>query len=195
MSRGVAGDEAQVAWEQVGEGGLVVAVLGYSRAMWAELVHGELSPRSLGRVLVHAVHSFGGSPRRWLFEYPDCWVVRQERDSLRWRFASPLPELARHFAAELRVWTPCERGLAEAALDYLSWAFVGRRVRGRRRDYNQALRTFVEQTAHTRPHPRVAGRSIAEMLDEERGQLLPLPAVLDVLEALLTGGAADDDGG
>lgn len=186
-----AGAAAQVAWEALGRDVLVVAVLRYSRALWAELVEMPTAG-SLCRALLHGVRYFGGSPRRWWFEYPDCWVVGQERDSLRWRFASPLPELARHLATELGVWKPRGRGLAEAALDYLAWEFVMKRVRGRRSDDNRALRAFLDQTAQRRPHPRQPGRSIAEVLAEERGHLRPLPATLDVLEAVLPGGAEDD---
>ena len=186
-----AGGVAHVAWEALGQSVLVVAVLRYSRAVWAELVD-EPSSVLLCRALVHGVRYFGGSPRRWQFEYPDCWVVQQERDELRWHFVSPLPELARHFSAELGVWTPCGRGLAEAALDYLAWAFVMKRVPGRQSDDNRALRAFLDQTAQPRPHPLQPGRSIAEVLAEERGHLRPLPAGLDVLEALLWGGAQDD---
>jgi len=182
---------AQVAWEAWRPHVLVVAVLRYSRALWAELVE-EPTAASLCGALVDGVRYFGGSPRRWWFEVPDCWVVQQERDSLRWRFTSPLPELARHLSTELGVWMPRGRGLAEEALDYLAWEFVMKRERGRRSDDNRALRAFLDQTAQCRPHPLQRGRTIAEVLAEERGHLGPLPATLDVLETVLQGGAEDD---
>lgn len=191
MSRANAGAAAQVAWEPRGRDVLVVAVLRYSRALWAELVETPAAG-SLCRALVHGARYFGGTPRRWWLEYPDCWVVGQERESLRWRFAPPLPALARHLATELGVWMPRGCGLAEAALGYLAWAPGMRRLRGRRPENNRALRAFLDETAQRRPHPHQPGRTIAEVLVEERGHLRPLPARLDELEAALLGGEEDD---
>jgi transposase len=172
---------------------LVVVVLRYSRALWAELTEG-LTADSLGRVLIHAVRYFGGSPRRWWFEYPDCWAVREDRETLQWRFVSPLPELARHLSAELGVWMPNSRGLAESALHYLAAERVLRRGRGQWFGDNRALRTFLDATAQRRPHPSRPGRSIAEVFAEERRHLRPLPEGLDVLETQLFGGARHDAG-
>ncbi len=183
---------AQVAWEARGRHVLVVAVLRYSRALWAELVE-EPTAVSLCLALVHGARYFGGSPKRWWFEYPDCWVVQQDRDSPRWRFTSPLPELARQLSTELGVWMPRDRGLAEAALDYLAWTFFVKRLHGRRSDHNRALRAFLEETARRRPHPVQPGRAVDEVLAEELGQLRPLPATLDLLETVLLRGAEEDD--
>jgi len=163
---------------------LVVAVLRYSRALWAELVE-EPTASWIGKALVDGARYFGGSPRRWWLEYPDCWVVRQDRDSPRWRFTSPLPELARHLSTELLVWMPRGRGLAEAALHSVAWEFVLKRGRGRRSEDNRALRAFLDETAQRRPHPLQPDRSIAEVLTEERRHLRPLPARLEMLEAVL----------
>jgi hypothetical protein len=181
---------AQVAWELWGPQVLVVVVLRHSRALWTELT-ATLTASSLCRTLLHGVRYFGGSPRRWWFEYPDCWVVQQERESLRWRFVSPLPEFARHLSAELGVWMPNRRGLAESALHYLAWRFMTKRGRGWPRD-NRALRVFLDATAQRRPHPSYPDRSIAEMLAEERRHLCPLPKGLDVLETHLFGGVRHD---
>jgi len=175
---------AQVAWEVWGPKVLVVVVLRYSRALWAELIE-ALTAAALCRALNHGVRYFGGSPRRWWFEYPDCWVVQQERESLRWRFASPLPELARHLSTELGVWMPRGHGLAETALHYLAWELMMKRVRGRRSHDNRTLRAFLDETAQRRLHPLQSGRLIAEVLAEEREQLLPIPADLDLLEGRL----------
>jgi hypothetical protein len=185
---------AQVAWETCGPHVLVVAVLRYSRAMWAELVEAP-TVGWLALTLLEGARYFGGSPRRWWLEYPDCWAVGQERGSLEWRFAPPLPQLARHLSSALGVWMPRGRGLAEAALDYLAWAFVMKRMCRRRSEANRALRAFLDDTAQRRPHPRLPGRSIAEVLAEERGYLRPLPATLDELGAVLRRGVRDDAGG
>ena len=182
---------AQVAWEAQGQSVLVVVVLRYSRALWAELME-EPTAASLCRALLDGARYFGGSPRRWWLEYPDCWVVKQERDGTRWRFTSPLPALARHLSTELGVWMPRGRGLAEAALDYLAWEFVMKRARGRRADDNRALRAFLDETAQRRPHPVQPGRAIDDVLAEERGYLRPLPVTLDGLDAVLSGGDEDD---
>jgi hypothetical protein len=118
--------------------------------------------------------------------------VQQERETLRWRFVSPLPELARHLSAELGVWTPNGRGLAESALHYLAWRFMMKRVRGRRSRDNRTLRAFLDATAQRRPHPFYPGRSIAEVLAEERRHLRLFPEGLDVLETDLLEGVRHD---
>lgn len=184
MSRAPKGELAHVAWEPSGRWILVVAVLGYSRAVWAEFVD-EPTSVAVGLALLHGARFFGGSPSRWQFEYPDCWVVHEERDRRRWHFLSPLPELARCLSAELSVVVPRSRGLAEKALDDLAWEFVLRRALARRADPNRALRAFLDERVRKQPHPTRRDRSIAEMLVEERGYLYPLGSEVEALEAEL----------
>ena len=180
---------AHVVWQTRGRYVLVAAVLRYSRALWAELVE-EPTASWIGKALLDGARYFGGSPRQWWLEYPDCWVARQERNSQRLRFTPPLPELGRHLSTELGVW-PRGPGLAEAALDYLAGDFAIKR--GERSENNRSLRTFLDRRAQRRPHPLQAERSIAEVLAEERGHLRPLPATLEMLEAVLLGRCRDDD--
>jgi len=171
-----------VAWEPRGRYVLVVAVLRHSRALWAELVQ-EPTPLWIGKALLDGARYFGGCPRQWWLEYPDCWLARDCGG--RWQFSSPLPELARHLSTELGVWRPRGPGLAEAALHYLAWHFVMKG--GERSEENRALRAFLDRTAQRRPHPRQPDRSVAEVLAEEREQLRPLPETLEMLETVLLG--------
>jgi hypothetical protein len=44
------------------------------------------------------------------------------------------------------------------------------------------LLEFLDEIAHQRPHPRIAERTVGDVLEEERGRLLPLPEPLPSLE-------------
>lgn len=177
--RGVA---AHVACAPFGEHELVVVVLRYSRALWAQWVPRDAPTVAFCRCILRAAQRFGGSPRWWLFEEPDCRVLHW--DGMREHFADPLEELAWHLSSGLGVWSGRDRGPAVAALEYLRGATASPSRRGRT-TANAALRTLLAETAPRRSHPRQPGRSVAEVHAEERRHLHPLPAERDVLDAWL----------
>lgn len=186
--KGLRGSRAHVAWDPFGEHELVVVVLGYSRALWAQWVERDAPTAVLARCLLHAAHCFGGSPRWWTFEEPDCRVLQWDGTSE--RFAAPFEALAWHLGSGLGVWRGGSRGPAVAAFDDLRWAPVWPGRQGLSRS-NRALGAWLVERASRKPHPGQPSRSVAEVFAEERGHLHPLPATWDTLDARLAG-AKDD---
>lgn len=179
------GEQAQVDWAHVGEvsvsGGkralwLFVVVLAWSRAMWGEFVL-DTSVHSLLRSLVRAAIYFGGSCRQWLFDNPKIVVLERHGDAI--RFHPLLLDLASNFRVQLRlcaVRAANQKGRVERAIRYLRQRFLaGRPVPHHLDAGNRDLLGFLDQVAHARPHPVLAGRTVGDCLAEERGHLLPLP--------------------
>lgn len=193
------GEVGEVDWGHVGElrvpGGfrplwVFVMLLAYSRAMFAELVL-SLDAPSLWRSLLRASMYFGGSPRAWLFDNAKTVVVERRGNLV--RFHERLVELSGHLHVELRVCdpgAPHQKGGVERAMRYLKGSFFAARHMHSIEQGNQQLRSFIEETAAARPHPRFAGRTVADAFAEEQARLLPLPDALPPLE-LLTPTAVD----
>ena len=126
----------EVDWGHVGElrvpGGfrplwVFVMLLGYSRAMFAELVL-SLDAHSLWRSLLRASMYFGGSPRAWLFDNAKTVVVERRGNLV--RFHERLVELSGHLHVELRVCdpgAPHQKGGVERAIRYLKGSFFAAR--------------------------------------------------------------------
>jgi len=178
------GEQAQVDWAYVGKvavpGGeralwLFVIVLAWSRALWAEFVF-DTTAHGLCRSLVRAANHFGGSPRQWLFDNAKAVVLERYGDAA--RFHPLLVELSGHYRTKLRlcaVRKPNQKGRVERAIRYMRDRFLaGRTIRsleGGRRE----LDAFLADIAGARPHPVLAGRTVADCLVEERAALLALP--------------------
>lgn len=187
----MAGEQAQVDWAYVDKipvpGGvralwLFVMVLAHSRALWAELVL-DLSVHSLVRSLVRASVAFGGVTRQWLFDNPKTVVL--ERVGVAVRFHPVLLGLCARMRVEPRlcaVARPQDKGKVERAIRYLRDRFLaGRRITSVD-DGNRALRRFLDEVAHRRPHPIQHQRTVAEVLADEHARLLALPDVLPVTD-------------
>lgn len=180
-------EQAQVDWGHVGylefPGGkralwVFVIVLAYSRALWAELVL-DLSVHSLRRSLVRAANFFGGSARQWLFDNPKTVVIERHGDVV--RFHPALLELAGAMRVEPRVCgvrKPHEKGRVERAIRYLRERFFAARTIHSVAQGNAQLLEFIHTIAMQRPHPQWPDRSVADVFDEERRQLLELPGAL-----------------
>ena len=171
---------AHVGFTSVGELGLLAVVLRYSRASWAQWVDFNASTATFGYALIHAATFFGGVPRRWMFEEPDCRVLAW--DGHREYFASLLEAIADHMGSSLALWHERYRGPATRACERLIWATAC----PRRADLgagNGVLRVALDDTELRQPHPRQPGRSIAETFAEERVHLLPLPASWTALDS------------
>ena len=162
---------AHVGFATIGEVGLVAVVLRYSHALWAQWVDFNASTAAFSWALIHAAYHFGGSPHRWVFEEPDCRVLQW--DGHRQYFADELEATARHLSSQLDIGTGRCRGPASSALMYLSGATDCPRRTGLSRG-NGALRELIRGTGCL-PHPHQPGRSIAQVFDEEREHLSPLP--------------------
>ena len=103
------------------------------------------------------------------------------------RFHERLVELSGHLHVELRVCdpgAPYQKGGVERSIRYLKGSFFAARHIHSIEQGNQQLLSFLEETAATRPHPRLAGRTVADVFAEEQARLLPLPDVLPPLEAM-----------
>jgi transposase len=185
------GEQAQVDWGHVGT--LVVAggkrplwafvmVLGYSRALWGELVV-DLDVFSLRRSLVRASAFFHGSPRQWLFDNPKTVVVERRGDAV--RFHDQLLDLAGRLHVQPRLCAPRkphEKGKVERAIRYLKDRFFAARSFHSIDHGNAQLEIFLRDVANARPHPRWPDRTVAEVFEEEQPRLLVLPEVLPITD-------------
>lgn len=183
----LAGEQAQVDWAHVGSLGVMggqrqlwvfVMVLGYSRAMWGELVF-DLTVESLRRSLVRAAEYFQGVTRQWLFDNPKTVVLARHGDAV--RYHPLLLEVAGALRVQPRLCRPrkpTDKGKVERANRFLHDRFFAARTITSLDDGNRQLLTFIRDIANTRPHPRFRDRTVAEVFAEEQGRLLALPAVL-----------------
>ncbi len=187
------GEQAQIDWAQLGQfavpGGeralwVFLMVLSYSRAIWAELVL-DLSIHSLRRSLVRAASWFDGSARQWLFDNPKIVVLERHGDAA--RFHPDLLELSATYCAQLRlcaVRKANQKGRVERAVRFLRERhFAGRSIPSVAEGNRQLLR-FLETIALQRPHPTLPGRTVGDVLQQERPRLLPLPATLPSTETV-----------
>ena len=185
----LAGEQAQVDWAFVGKlpfaGGerqlwLFVMVLAHSRAIWGEFVL-DLSVHSLCRSLVRASTAFGGVPRQWLFDNPKTVVL--ERVGTAVRFHPTLLALCAAMRVEPRlcaVARPEHKGKVERAIRYLRDRFLAGRSIASVDEGNRALARFIADIGHARPHPRLAPRTVDQVLADERPRLLSLPDPMPV---------------
>ena len=189
------GEQAQIDWAHVGTlavpGGerplwVFLIVLGYSRALWAELVF-ELTADSLCRSLVRASTYFGGASRQWLFDNAKSVVL--ERHGAAARFHPDLLDLAGHYHVQVRlcaVRKANQKGRVECAVRYLRERhFAGRRITDIASG-NRDLVRFLQEIALVRPHPEFHDRSVAQVLEEERPHLLALPATPPATDRMLS---------
>ena len=189
----LAGEVGEVDWGHVGElavsGGyrplwVFVLQLSHSRAVFAELVL-SLDASSLRRSLLRAAAYFGGCPRAWLFDNAKTVVVERRGNLV--RFHRGLVELAAELHVELRVCdpgAPQQKGGVERSVRYLKERhFAARHIHSVAQG-NAQLLEFLGGIAQDRPHPRFAGRTVGDVLDDERARLLPLPDPLPPIESV-----------
>lgn len=184
------GEQAQVDWGHVGKvsvpGGdrtlwVFVMVLAYSRALFAELVL-DLSVHSLLRSLINATVFFGGVTRQWLFDNPKTVVLERQGDLV--RYHPDLLDLTAKLHVQPRlcaVRRPNEKGGVERSIRYLKDRFFVARTIHSVEQGNLQLSRFIEDVTMARKHPVHAQRTVGEVLEDERRQLLqpprPLPDV------------------
>lgn len=185
------GEQAQVDWAHVAKvevpGGmralwLFVMVLSYSRAMWAEFVH-DMTAASLCRSLVRAAAWFGGLPRQFLFDNPKTIVIERNGDDI--RFHPQLLQLCGQLRVQPRlcaVGKGNQKGRVERSIRYMRDRFLAARDITNIEQGNLALRSFIDDIAHQRPHPQMRERTVADVFHEERERLLTLPEPLPATE-------------
>lgn len=179
------GEQAQVDWGnfgkiQVGSAkrslSCFVLVLSWSRAMYARFALDQ-TLESFMRGHVLAFEALGGVPREILYDNLKSVVLERAGDHI--RFHPRILDLAGyyHFAPK-----PCapyrgnEKGKVERQIQYLRHSFFAARRFSSVEDLNAQLARWVAEIAHTRRAPGHAdGRSVVDLLADERARLLPLP--------------------
>ena len=179
------GEQAQVDWGnfgkiQVGSAkrslSCFVLVLSWSRAMYARFALDQ-TLESFMRGHVLAFEALGGVPREILYDNLKSVVLERVGDHI--RFHPRILDLAGyyHFAPK-----PCapyrgnEKGKVERQIQYLRHSFFAARRFTSVDDLNAQLARWVAEIAHTRRAPGHAdGRSVVDLLADERARLLPLP--------------------
>lgn len=138
---------------------LVAIALAYSHGFWLEFCLPQ--DGALSEVLEHAWSFFGGAPRSWLFETRAPSVLL-EAGVL--ELAQRHGAMARHLVTEDRVcW-------GEWALRSVPERFLRRGLLRELSLANRALRGFSLEMLE-RPHPRMPGSRVGEVLEQERRSL------------------------
>ena len=182
--RAFAGEQGQVDWAHFGEVSIgqarrrlsgFVLTLSYSRALALEFFFDQ-SLENFLRGHVRAFAELGGVPRVLLYDNLRSAVLARRGDVV--QFHPRLLELCAHYHFEPR---PCrprrgnEKGRVERAIRYVRESFFAARPFTTLEDFNRQARTWRDDIAHLRAWPDNGERTVAEVLDEERAQLLPLP--------------------
>jgi transposase len=179
------GEQAQVDWGnfgkiQVGSAkrslSCFVLVLSWSRAIYARFALDQ-TLESFMRGHVLAFETLGGVPREILYDNLKSVVLERAGDHI--HFHPRILDLAGyyHFAPK-----PCapyrgnEKGKVERQIQYLRHSFFAARRYSCVEDLNAQLARWVTDIAHVRRAPGHAdGRTVGELLVDERARLLPLP--------------------
>jgi transposase len=179
------GEQGQADWAHFGEVAIgrarrrlsaFLLTLSYSRALWLEF----FLDQSLENFLLGHVHAFadwGGCPRTILYDNLKSVVLERRGEAI--HFHPRLLELSAHyhFAA-----LPCrpargnEKGRIERAIQYARGSFFAARSFTTLEDFNRQALAWREQVAYPRPWPGDDSRSVAQVGEEEKSHLLPLPA-------------------
>jgi transposase len=179
------GEQAQADWAHFGE--VVIGrarrrlsafllTLSYSRALWLEF----FLDQSLENFLLGHVHAFtdwGGAPRTILYDNLKSVVLERRGDAI--HFHPRLLELSAHYHFAARPCRPArgnEKGRVERAIQYARGSFFAARSFTTLEDFNRQALAWREQVAHPRPWPGDDSRSVAQVWEEEKSHLLPLPA-------------------
>jgi transposase len=188
------GEQSQIDWGHVGyvdvPGGrrplwVFVFLLAYSRARFAELVL-DMTVESLRRSLLRAAEYFGGVTRQWLFDNPKTVVLGRRGDAV--RFHPELLDLAGTLRVQprlCRVRKPTDKGGVERAVRDLKEGFFAGRTIQTVEGGNRELERYLRQVVLKRSHPRVADRTVEDVLSEEKPHLLSLPENLPSQELVM----------
>jgi transposase len=153
-----------------------VLTLSYSRALGLEFFLDQtLENFLLGHV--HAFADWGGAARIVLTDNLRSVVLERRGEAI--HFHPRFLELSApyHFATR-----PCrpargnEKGRVERAIQYVRHNFFAARPFTTLTDFNRQALDWRNQVAHQRPWPGDDSRTVAQVFEEEKPRLLPLPA-------------------
>ena len=179
------GEEAQADWAHFGEVcvgqarrrlSCFVLTLSYSRALALEFFFDQ-SLENFLRGHVRAFAQLGGVARTILYDNLRSAVLERRGDAV--HFHPRLLELCAHYHFAARPCRPgrgSEKGRVERAIRYVRESFFAARPFTTLADFNRQARTWRDEIAHRRPWPGDDRRTVAEIFEEEKARLLPLPA-------------------
>jgi transposase len=179
------GEQAQADWAHFGEVAIgrarrrlsgFVLTLSYSRALWLEFFLDQtLENFLLGHV--HAFADWGGASRTVLTDNLRSVVLERRGDAI--HFHPRFLELSAHYHFATRPCRPArgnEKGRVERAIQYVRHSFFAARPFTTLTDFNRQALDWRNQVAHQRPWPGEDSRTVAQVFEEEKAHLLPLPA-------------------
>ena len=179
------GEQAQSDWAYFGEVRMgrarrrlsgFVLTLSYSRALWLEFfLDQSLENFLLGHV--HAFQDWGGAPRNLETDNLRSVVLERRGDAI--HFHPRFLELSAHYHFATRPCRPArgnEKGRVERAIQYVRHSFFAARPFTTLADFNRQALDWRNQVALQRPWPGDDSRTVAQVFEEEKPHLLPLPA-------------------
>jgi transposase len=180
----VPGEQGQVDWAHFGTlriGNAVrrllafVMVLSFCRKIFLRFFLDARMPNFL-RGHVEAFETFGGVPRKLLYDNLKSAVVERVGDAI--RFHETLLALATHYRFGPRVAAPArgnEKGRVERAIRYIRGSFFAGREVTDLDTLNEQADAWCREVADARRWPDDRERTVAEVFAEERPSLLSLP--------------------
>jgi len=182
--RTLPGEQAQIDWGHFGHMVIgrarralmaFVMVLSFSRAIFLRFfVNQKMGSFLQGHV--DAFDYFGGVTRVALYDNPKTVVLERIGDAI--RFHPLLLDCARHYRYEPRpvaVARGNEKGRVERAIRYIRQSFWPGRAFRDLDDLNAQALQWCQTVAASRRCPEDRTRTVAEVFEQERGRLLPLP--------------------
>lgn len=178
------GEQAQVDWAHFGQVKVgraqrklscFVMTLSFSRALYLEFFFDQ-TQESFLRGHVRGFDFFGGVPRVILYDNLKSAVL--ERQGRAVHFHPRLIELVSHYHFQPRPCAPGkgnEKGKVERAIRYVRESFFEGSVFTTLADLNLRAWRWRDRVAHERRWPDEASKTVAQVWEEERPRLLPLP--------------------
>jgi len=178
------GEQAQVDWAHFGKLQIgraertlwaFVMVLSYSRQVFLRFFLGASMPFFV-RGHIDALAFFGGVPRVLLYDNLKSAVLERHGDII--RFNPRLIELAAYYRFEPRpvaVARGNEKGRVERAIQYVRSSFFAARTYSDLADHNRQAFEWTTTTSGDRAWIEDRSRTVREVFEGERSNLLPLP--------------------
>jgi transposase len=179
------GEQGQIDWASFGKVPIgralrdlscFVSVLSYSRGLYFEFFFDQ-KMESFLRGHVHAFEDWRGAPRFLLLDNLRSAVVERRGDAI--HFHPRLLELCAHYHCAPRACQPRaanQKGGVERAIRYIRESFWAARPFTTLEEINRQARAWRDEVAYRRPWPGDDARTVAQVFEEERARLIPLPA-------------------